>query len=131
MRALIRILLFGFFLHEVTRGGVPQGLREYARSFAKCIQGADTDTAGGHIDHALEGAVVVAIVEQAKVGQGILDLRALVKAQSAVNAIGQRSRQFRFSRTSPRARRKCESCERARNFPYTGAWNTGPHPYVH
>ncbi len=59
-------------------GGVLQG-----------FEAARTDAACRKIHHAGKGRVVVAVGDQAQIGQRVLDLGALEKAQPAIHAIGQ------------------------------------------
>ena len=84
-----------------SRGRSPQGFPLGACGSAQRIQGARTDAAGGHIDDALEGAVIIAIGEQTQVSERVPDLGTLVKAQASVHAIGHRRREKRLLQ-SPR-----------------------------
>ena len=50
---------------------------------------ARADAARGHVDHAQQGIVVVGVHRQAQIGKRMFDFLALVKAQAAVDFIGQ------------------------------------------
>ena len=52
------------------------------------IQGTGADTAGRHIDHPFEGAVIVTIGEQTQIRECVPDLGTFVKAQATVDTIG-------------------------------------------
>ena len=52
------------------------------------VHGFGADAAHRQIHHALEGGVVGAAGDEAQIGQGILDFRALEEAQAAVHAVG-------------------------------------------
>jgi hypothetical protein len=51
------------------------------------VQGALADAARRRVDRALEGRVVVAVGDQAQVGQRVLDFGALEEAHAAVHAV--------------------------------------------
>src|SRR5688572_1743423 len=67
---------------------LPQRRRVGARICTQDLEGPCADPARGQIHHALERCVVVAIADQAQVGQRILDLGALEEPQAPVDAIG-------------------------------------------
>ena len=52
------------------------------------FDGAGTDAAGRFVNDTLEGAVIVAVRDQAQVRQRVLDFSALEEAQTAINPIG-------------------------------------------
>ncbi len=66
---------------------VPQRCAAGTGHIAQGVQGLCADAARGQIDHALEGGVVGAARDQAKIGERVLDLRPLEEAQTPVNAI--------------------------------------------
>ena len=61
------------------------GLRRILQEF----EAARTDAARGEIHHAGKSGVVLGVGDQAQIGQRMLDLGALEKAQAAIHAIGQ------------------------------------------
>ena len=54
----------------------------------KVLDGACTDAARWEVDDAQEGVVVVGIDGEAQVGEGVFDFLAFVKAQAAVDFVG-------------------------------------------
>ncbi len=59
------------------------------RRVLQVFQTARADAARGEIHHAGKRRVVVGVGDQPQVGQRVLDLGALEKAQAAIHAIGQ------------------------------------------
>ena len=68
--------------------GRPQRGAGRARLLANGRQRALADAAGGLVDDALEGGIVVAVGDQAQVGERVPDLGALEEAQAAVHPVG-------------------------------------------
>ena len=66
---------------------LPQRRRVGARICAQNLECPCADPARGQVHHALERGVVVAIADQAQVGQRVLDLGALEEPQAPVDAI--------------------------------------------
>ncbi len=60
------------------------GAGELAQGFHRLL----ADAPGRHVDHPLQGGVVAALVDQAQVGHGVLDFRALEEALAAIDAVG-------------------------------------------
>jgi hypothetical protein len=67
--------------------GTPRPI-ETARAAPQYLERARADAARGQVDHALEGRVVVAVGDQAQVGERVLDFLAFEEPQPAVHAIG-------------------------------------------
>jgi hypothetical protein len=67
--------------------GIPQRDAVRARALAQRVDRAVADAARWRVDGTLERRIVVAIGDQAQVGQRILDFGAVEKAQPAVDAI--------------------------------------------
>ncbi len=74
---------------------LPQTAARARSGFSQLFQTARTDAAGGEVDHAQEGAVVLGIGQQAQVGERVLDFLALEKAQSTIDTICHTSREQR------------------------------------
>ena len=68
---------------------LPQRQALHPRRIAQQFQGTFADAARRRVDGALEGRIVIAVSHQTQIGQRILDLGALEKAQPAINAIRQ------------------------------------------
>ena len=66
---------------------VVQGTARGARNVLQLLDAARTDAARRKVDHAHEAGVVVRVLEQAQIGQRVLDLGALEKAQAAIDAV--------------------------------------------
>ena len=69
-------------------GGLPQGKVRDPGLLPELRHRLCADGAGRLVDHAFQGRVVVGVVEQAQVGQGVLDLGAFKKALAAVDPVG-------------------------------------------
>jgi hypothetical protein len=63
------------------------------------LDAARADAARREVHHAQEAGVVVGVLEQAQVGQRVLDLGALEEAQAAIHAVGQAGVEQRDSMT--------------------------------
>jgi len=76
------------FVLEQVYGGLPEGDTFAPGGFAHGLERLGADAPGGQVHHALEGGVVVAVVDQAHVGQGVADFLAVVEeAQATVDAV--------------------------------------------
>ena len=60
----------------------------FTGQLTQAFDGLLADAAGRHVDHPLQRRVVVAGLDQAQVGHGVLDLGALEEALAAVDAVG-------------------------------------------
>ena len=97
--------------------------RAYSRSTSSALR---ADAARRQVDDALERGIVVAVGDQAQVGERVLDFRALEEPQAAVHAVRNARRQERFfeharlrvgavqDRRSRAARRRCATHSRMR-----------------
>ena len=72
---------------EVGHRGVETGIPG-ARGVLQLLERASADAAGGKIHHPHEGGIVVRVGNEAQIGQRMLDLLALEKAQPAIHPIG-------------------------------------------
>ncbi len=70
------------------RRRAPQGYAAVAGQRAHQRQAAVADAARRRVHDPLEGGVVVAVFDQAQIGEGVLDLGALEETQSSVDSIG-------------------------------------------
>src|SRR5690606_14751870 len=73
--------------------GAPQARTRGTRRRAHGFDRACADAARRRIDDALERRVVVAVLDEAQVGEGVLDLGALEEPQTAVDAVGDAGRE--------------------------------------
>ena len=72
-------------LHGIHQGGVAT-----ACGILQLLQRARADAARREVDHAQKGGVVARVVQQAQIGQRVLDLRPFEEAQTTIDAIGNR-----------------------------------------
>ena len=69
------------------RGGVVEAGIGVVRGFLQGFDAAIADTARREIDHAGESRIVVRVGDQAQIGQRVLDLLTVEKAQAAIDAV--------------------------------------------
>jgi hypothetical protein len=67
---------------------LPQAAAGLAGGVLQLLQRAGADAAGREVDHPQEAGVVVAVLDQAQIGQRVLDFGPLEEAQAAVDAVG-------------------------------------------
>ena len=75
-----------FFVHGLD-AGLPERATFLARQPAHQIDGATTDTSRRHIDDTFHGGVVVAVENEAQIGQCVFDFEPLVETMAAVNSV--------------------------------------------
>ena len=68
--------------------GIMQRAAQLFGNVLQLLQAARTDTAGRKVDHAHKAGVVVRVGHEAQIGQRMLDLGTLEKAQSAIHPVG-------------------------------------------
>ena len=66
---------------------LPHGQVAVARTLAQLLDGAHADATRRHVDHALQGGIVLAVVHQTQVGERVLDLETLIETLAAIDAI--------------------------------------------
>jgi hypothetical protein len=107
-----------------TRGGrLPERTARALGLFAQHVEAARADAARWQVHDALERGVVVAVRNQAQVGERILDLGALEEPQATIDAIGMRAdrRFFEHARLGVRAVQDRDvACARRRAAPIRG-----------
>ena len=69
-------------------GGVPRGAVGFKGHALQGLEGGLADAARGGVDDTLQGHGIVGIANKAEVGEQVLDLSALVKAESANHGVG-------------------------------------------
>ena len=69
-------------------GGIQQAAAGLAGFFLQGFDAAGADAPGRKVHHAQKAGVVLRVLQQAQVGQGVLDFRAFKKAQAAIHAVG-------------------------------------------
>ena len=69
-------------------GGIQQAAAGLAGFFLQGFDAAGTDAPGRKVHHAQKAGVVLRVLQQAQVGQGVLDFGAFKKAQAAIHAVG-------------------------------------------
>ena len=69
-------------------GGIQQAAAGLAGFFLQGFDAAGTDAPGREVHHAQKAGVVLRVLQQAQVGQGVLDFGAFKKAQAAIHAVG-------------------------------------------
>src|SRR5690606_16817656 len=78
---------------DLERRGPIQAAALLAGNVGELLDTACTDAAGREIDDAQPRCVVMRIVEQAQIGQRMLDLLALEEAQAAIHAVANARRE--------------------------------------
>ena len=76
-------------LHDLARGLIERHAAAGARQLVQAPQGGIAEPALGHVENALEFQVVDRVERHLQVGDGVLDLLALVEPGAADDAVGQ------------------------------------------
>ena len=81
---------------EAVPGAGPEAGSRFGRARPNRVHGLGPHAPGRHVDHPVEGGVVVPVGDQAQVGQRVLDLGALEEPQAAIHAVGDAGGQQRL-----------------------------------